>query len=497
MSHPAGSTGLIVDRAFDLGWRARASARIVELQALADSVSDTLLSAADDRLLRRVLTHLAAARGAVARARITHLPEASTERVIAHLEAAEIALLQLAWAEMIRDALPDIVYRVRAQLSPGDPRRLAFDSMLRAAVRPGRGELNRDIIVAALQAANNAKLAELGRIRGFRAIVLVTDLCLLLIVGSIAVLGAVNPGALSFCFGAGDQAVCPIDRTPSAGDAAVIEAVGVCAAGLLGVRSVRAVPYSLLPVLLVAKLLSGAVFAVIGLFVMLGGFVPGLGGLDSRPQILAWAAVFGFASQILVRPLDQQLQQLVEGISKTASADEEGELVALLDERLALEGSVLSKRVSSVVSRTVEESLRGPELIAFSGAVKIVWQLDHGIPTAGEGETTLAPDGGYVLRVAISAGEPASSGWEELSVAGRDGEIVRFRLVAESDGLTINPGSREIAVHTSDGCEHADFGVHTPPHPGPNPVWISVYQYARLVQVLHVPVLVSAESVED
>jgi hypothetical protein len=42
-----------------------------------------------------------------------------------------------------------------------------------------------------------------------------------------------------------------------------------------------------------------------------GGFVPGLSQLDSQPQILAYAFLFGSAQQLVTRLIDRQAQDIL------------------------------------------------------------------------------------------------------------------------------------------------------------------------------------------
>ena len=69
-----------------------------------------------------------------------------------------------------------------------------------------------------------------------------------------------------------------------------------------------ATPYSLPIALAVLKVPTGALTAVLGLVLMRGEFIPGLSALDSSGQILAWAAVFGAAQQLVTRMVDRQAQ---------------------------------------------------------------------------------------------------------------------------------------------------------------------------------------------
>jgi hypothetical protein len=66
--------------------------------------------------------------------------------------------------------------------------------------------------------------------------------------------------------------------------------------------------------LAILKLPTGAVTAVLGLVLMRGGFVPGLSALDTSAQILAWAAIFGYAQQLFTRLVDQQAKTVLDNV---------------------------------------------------------------------------------------------------------------------------------------------------------------------------------------
>ncbi len=73
-------------------------------------------------------------------------------------------------------------------------------------------------------------------------------------------------------------------------------------------------PYGVPIAIAVLKLPTGAVTAVLGLVLMRGGFVPGLSALDSSAQILAWAAIFGYAQQLFTRLVDQQAHTVLDSV---------------------------------------------------------------------------------------------------------------------------------------------------------------------------------------
>ena len=51
---------------------------------------------------------------------------------------------------------------------------------------------------------------------------------------------------------------------------------------------------------------------------MRGGFVPGLTALDTTPQILAWAVVFGASQQLVTGLVDRQAQTVLDSVGNKA-----------------------------------------------------------------------------------------------------------------------------------------------------------------------------------
>jgi hypothetical protein len=62
------------------------------------------------------------------------------------------------------------------------------------------------------------------------------------------------------------------------------------------------------------KLPLGALTAIGGILLIHGRFIPGLAHLDSQPQILAYAFVFGFSQLIVTRVLDRQAGEVISKI---------------------------------------------------------------------------------------------------------------------------------------------------------------------------------------
>ena len=70
-------------------------------------------------------------------------------------------------------------------------------------------------------------------------------------------------------------------------------------------------PYDVPVALALLKLPSGALSALVGLLFVRGEFIPGLSQLDSQPQILAYAFLFGIAQQLITGAVDRQAQDIL------------------------------------------------------------------------------------------------------------------------------------------------------------------------------------------
>jgi hypothetical protein len=59
---------------------------------------------------------------------------------------------------------------------------------------------------------------------------------------------------------------------------------------------------------------------------MRGGFVPGLGALDTPAQILAWAIVLGYSQQLLTQFVDRQAQSELNNFGRSEAVRKQDEL---------------------------------------------------------------------------------------------------------------------------------------------------------------------------
>ncbi|MEU4040182.1 hypothetical protein [Streptomyces collinus] len=64
------------------------------------------------------------------------------------------------------------------------------------------------------------------------------------------------------------------------------------------------------------KFPTGALSAFLGVLLIRGALVPGLSDLDSRAQVLAWAAIFGAAQHLVTRLVDDRVQMTLSEVGK-------------------------------------------------------------------------------------------------------------------------------------------------------------------------------------
>jgi hypothetical protein len=264
------------------------------------------------------------------------------------IDSAEEQLLRIAPSSYIQGWIPEILSDVRKYLSSTDPRRTWIEKALTVSPAPiNINESLRESMIAASTAAHARARQAYGQARSFYrtlmwAVVLITTMAV-----TLGVLGVLFPDKLSVCFNpqgefegtpakivcATHETILPVTDAPpqqtdidlareetiTQADVALIELMGLLAAAVSGATSLRRVqgtfsPYSVPALLGLMKLPLGALTAYLGLILMRGGFVPGLSALDTAPQILAWAAVFGASQQLFTGVVDRQAKVVLDKI---------------------------------------------------------------------------------------------------------------------------------------------------------------------------------------
>jgi hypothetical protein len=328
-------------------WREEMLTRAEELSSLAAWIRDHPEHSGSVAMAAAIERHLAAARETAEGTNAKRLKRAwqavkgsSFERTLGNLDAVEVSLLRLAPTPVLKGALPSVQAHVNRFLPKDDPRRQAVDDVA-ADGSASIGDDQRDMIVAAQHAANTQRRRDLLRLRAFRNLLVGGILVFTLIALGLATVGANDPTALPLCFSPEAQGrvtiVCPREENPigpvptsydrdqdvaltvTPEDVRLIELMGLLGAALASGAALRklkgtSTPYAVPISLMILKLPTGAVTAVVGLLLMRAEFVPGLSALDSSAQILGWAVVFGISQQLVTRFADSQATGLLENV---------------------------------------------------------------------------------------------------------------------------------------------------------------------------------------
>jgi hypothetical protein len=283
------------------------------------------------------------------------------EAAYQYLHAAQVEMIDLYDDEEVDTAIPAALARIRRELDRDDPRRVSAERL--ASMRSGAAR--RVALRACFEAAYTASDEWHRRQRSFRNIIVLATFGITVLMACVVALVFREPSYMPFCFenvqqaegappltgtppadptppGSSAEAVtafkvtsCPTGRPASDGSvASPFDIVIVALMGLLGgslaaavsIRKVQgsATPYDIPVVLATLKVPTGALTAVVGLVAIRGDFVPGLSGLDSQEQILAYALVLGYAQQLATGFLDRRAEGLAKGPAAEPVARPEG-----------------------------------------------------------------------------------------------------------------------------------------------------------------------------
>jgi len=282
----------------------------------------------------------------------------AVERVASHLDAVDTELLRLGPVHYVYGRLPGVLADIKRQLPTRDARVQLIADLVRAPSKVLEPR-DRDLIVTTQQAASAEARRQVRRLSSFTRVLYATAVALT--VGAIvfAAVGVMAPRNVPVCFNPVDGVVCPTSMTESPKakktategqpkpvtpavdkemrihadhwDIALIEGVGLLAAAVAAAGSLSRIqgtstPFTLPLALAVLKLPTGALTAILGLLLMRGGFVPGLGALDTPAQIIAWAIVLGYSQQLLTQFVDRQAQSELNNFGRSEAVRKQDEL---------------------------------------------------------------------------------------------------------------------------------------------------------------------------
>jgi hypothetical protein len=285
----------------------------------------------------------------------------AVERVVSHLDAVDSEILRLAPASYVYGQLPGVLADIKRQLPINDPRVKRIAELVHRAEAATLSERDRDLIAATQRAASAEARRQVRRLSSFTRVLYATAGVLTVGAIAFAVVGFVGPRNLPVCFNPVDGVVCPSSMTATPGlpdsstrgqpkpvtpavdsamrknadkwDIALIEAVGLLAAAVAAAGSLSRIrgtstPFTVPLALAVLKLPTGALTAILGLLLMRGGFIPGLGALDTPAQIIAWAIVLGYSQQLLTRFVDRHAQSELANFGRSDVVRKQDELAA-------------------------------------------------------------------------------------------------------------------------------------------------------------------------
>jgi hypothetical protein len=285
----------------------------------------------------------------------------AVERVVSHLDAVDSEILRLAPASYVYGQLPGVLADIKRQLPINDPRVQRIAELVHRAEAATLSERDRDLIAATQRAASAEARRQVRRLSSFTRVLYATAGVLSVGAIAFAVVGFVGPRNLPVCFNPVDGVVCPSSMTATPGlqdssargqpkpvtpavdsamrqnadkwDIALIEAVGLLAAAVAAAGSLSRIrgtstPFTVPLALAVLKLPTGALTAILGLLLMRGGFIPGLGALDTPAQIIAWAIVLGYSQQLLTQFVDRHAQSELANFGRSDVVRKQDELAA-------------------------------------------------------------------------------------------------------------------------------------------------------------------------
>jgi hypothetical protein len=236
------------------------------------------------------------------------------ESAWAAVRRAEDALLLILPEPVVRAQIPEIEALVHSQFASRDGQLKELMAGLADAKTEELTPSLRERLRAVRELAQYQSDLRMHEVRRFRNLLLATAGALTLLVLTLAIVHAVNPHFVSVCAsptpGQGTD-LCPDGTMHSRrADLFEVEFIGAIA-GLLSALVALArsshtpSPYSIPSAQVVFKAAAGAATALVGVLLLQGG---ALAGLSRQPgsSVLAYAALFGFAQQILTRLVDEK-----------------------------------------------------------------------------------------------------------------------------------------------------------------------------------------------
>jgi hypothetical protein len=240
------------------------------------------------------------------------------EAAFHNLHRAEAEMVRLYSDDEVDAEIAEAIARTDIGLHRNDARRCAAHKL----VSMKDADAKRILLSKVVQIGHEAADRQHSRVRVFRNIVLVTAMLLAVFVSFFVFCVYQHPSAVPLCFTNPGPSIqhCPTGGgAPSAGDVGVVALLGLLGGALAAAVSIRNVrgtsaPYNVGVALALLKFPAGAFTALAALIAIGGELVPGLTALDTQPQILAYALLFGYAQQLLTGLIDKRALSLLSTV---------------------------------------------------------------------------------------------------------------------------------------------------------------------------------------
>ncbi|GAB3528723.1 hypothetical protein GCM10027575_68230 [Phytohabitans suffuscus] len=279
--------------------------------------------------------HLDAARNATdQRRRLTGFRDWLTGAHItsawAHLHNAEVLMVSVTPKEDLTAGRHAVIALVEQTFSKPDPRcaearRQLIDEWPAPGDPDRPAAAERAAYRTALQWGFAASDEQYSRVRSLRNMLLFSAFFMLLLALGLGWIGTLRPELINLCFtniaaGGAEVHSCPAGASgPSRWDIFLVELLGLVGGSLSAMVAIRGIrgtstPYGVPVALALLKLPAGALVSLSALLLLGGEFFPGLSGLDSPQQIVAYALVLGYAQQLVTRLVDRQANNVLDRV---------------------------------------------------------------------------------------------------------------------------------------------------------------------------------------
>jgi hypothetical protein len=242
------------------------------------------------------------------------------ERTWTSIHRASENLILVAPEDWLRAYLWVIDAALVEHLDPSDPRFEPFRADLQR-LRGGHGtpppaltHADRERIAVMRRTADIASDLRQRAVRSFRNALILSSMMLFFLLTALVLWHAVRPAFIDLCKAGTGGVVCPRGATPKSADLALIVLLGALGGlfssvvPLVRSRKIRG-PYELTGPQALLKAASGATTAILGLLLLQGDFFAGV-KIESGTALLAYAAFFGIAQQVVTQLVDRRAGEL-------------------------------------------------------------------------------------------------------------------------------------------------------------------------------------------